>query len=275
MCISSLLPLALLCWVVGLRVKTDADWSKRRWELCAIQMVEMWQQGAWTRWEQAVDCKISWSDLWQAEPHRIKFLIASVYDVLPSPSNIFCWGKVDTPSCPLCLRRGTQEHILSCCLKALREGCYTWHHDQVLKAITDTIFTIITQNKPLRPAMQAIAFIRAGEKPKPQPRGTVGLLGTTPDWQMKADLGKQLRFPEHIAETTLRPDKVLFSDSLKQIVLLQLTVPWEERRDEANERKCAKWANLVDECHRRGWPIDVGCRGFAVQSLCKPYSLLC
>lgn len=29
---------------------------------------------------------------------------------------------------------------------------------------------------------------------------------------MKADLGKQLRFPEHIVETTLRPDIVLFSD---------------------------------------------------------------
>ena len=38
------------------------------------------------RWEQAVDRKISWSELWQAEPYRIKFLIASIYDVLPSPS---------------------------------------------------------------------------------------------------------------------------------------------------------------------------------------------
>ncbi|KAK0149611.1 hypothetical protein N1851_009641 [Merluccius polli] len=57
------------------------------------------------------------------------------------------------------------------------------------------------------------------------------------DWQMKADLGKQLRFPEHIVETTLlRPDIVLFSDSTKQVVLLDLTVPWEERMEEANER---------------------------------------
>ena len=49
----------------------------------------------------------------------------------------------------------------------------------------------------------------------------------------------QLRFPEHIVETTLRPDIVLFSDSTKQVVLLDLTVPWEERMEEANERKCA------------------------------------
>ena len=248
-------------------------------ELRASQMVGMRQQGAWTRWEQAVDRKISWSELWQAEPYRIKFLIVSVYDVLPSPSNLFCWGKVDAPSCPLCLRRGTLEHILSCCSKALREGRYTWRHDQVLKAIAETIFTSITQNKPLRPARQAIAFIRAGEKPKPKPRGAAGLLGTAPDWQMKADLGKQLGFPEHIAETTLRPDIVLFSDSTKQVVLLELTVPWEERMEEANERKRAKYANLVEECRRRGWrarcvPIEVGCRGFAAQSLCKAYSML-
>lgn len=248
-------------------------------ELRASQMVGMRQQGAWTRWEQAVDRKISWSELWQAEPYRIKFLIASVYDVLPSPSNLFCWGKVDAPSCPLCLRRGTLEHILSCCSKALGEGRYTWRHDQVLKAIAETIFTSITQNKPLRPARQAIAFIRAGEKPKPKPRGAAGLLGTAPDWQMKADLGKQLKFPEQIVETTLRPDIVLFSDSTKQVVLLELTVPWEERMEEANERKRAKYANLVEECRRRGWrarcvPIEVGCRGFAARSLCKAYSML-
>ena len=32
------------------------------------RMVEMRQQGAWTRWEQALDRKISWSELWKAEP---------------------------------------------------------------------------------------------------------------------------------------------------------------------------------------------------------------
>ena len=32
---------------------------------------------------------------------------------------------------------------------------------------------------------------------------------TALDWQMKADLGKQLTIPEHIVETTVRPDIVL------------------------------------------------------------------
>ena len=128
------------------------------------------------------------------------------------------------------------EHILSCFPKALRQGCYTWHLDQVLKALAEAISTSIPHNQPLRTARQAIALVRAGEKPKPPPRGEVGLLGTTPEWQMKANLGKQLRFPEHIVETTLRPDVVLSSDSIKQVVLLELTVPWEEGMSEANER---------------------------------------
>ncbi|KAK0150616.1 hypothetical protein N1851_008285 [Merluccius polli] len=47
------------------------------------------------------------------------------------PSNLHILGKVDSPACPLWQRRGTLEHILSCCLKALGEGRYRWHHDQV------------------------------------------------------------------------------------------------------------------------------------------------
>ncbi len=61
---------------------------------------------------------------------------------------------------------------------------------------------------------------------------------------MEVDLGKQLRFPPHITETTLRPDIVLWSDSLKSFLMLELTVPWEERMEEAFERKRAKYEEL-------------------------------
>ena len=48
------------------------------------------QQGAWTRWEHAMDRKVTWTDLWQSEPHRISFLVRAVYDVLPSPRPANC-----------------------------------------------------------------------------------------------------------------------------------------------------------------------------------------
>ncbi|KAF0039215.1 hypothetical protein F2P81_007450 [Scophthalmus maximus] len=62
---------------------------------------------------------------------------------------------------PLLLRlmkRGTLEHIRSCCPKALGEGRFTWRHDQVLKAIAEAIFTSITQNKPLRTSKAGDCF---------------------------------------------------------------------------------------------------------------------
>lgn len=57
------------------------------------RMVDMRQQEAWTRWESALDRKISWTDIWQAEPQRFKFLDHTVHDVLPSPANLHVWAK--------------------------------------------------------------------------------------------------------------------------------------------------------------------------------------
>ena len=60
-------------------------------------------------------------------------------------------------------------------------------------------------------------------------KAPTGLLATARDWQLSVDLGGQLKFPERITRTSLRPDLVLTSDSTKQIVLLELTVKQQER----------------------------------------------
>ncbi|KAI4871602.1 hypothetical protein NFI96_006464 [Prochilodus magdalenae] len=67
---------------------------------------------------------------------------------------------------------------------------------------------------------------------------------------------------------------VLMSETTRQVVLLELTVPWEDRTEEAYERKRAKYEELASVCRSKGWrtwcdPIEVGCRGFAGQSLCR------
>jgi len=41
------------------------------------------------------------------------------------------------------------------------------------------------------------------------------------------------------------PDMVLISEASKQIILPELPVPWEDHIEEANERKTAKYAELV------------------------------
>ena len=51
------------------------------------------------------------------------------------------------------------------------------------------------------------------------------------------------------------------------MTIVELTVPWEERTEEAYERKMAKYQELAEACSNKGWktwvfPVEVGCRGF-------------
>ncbi|XP_061925310.1 uncharacterized protein LOC133664585 [Entelurus aequoreus] len=248
-------------------------------ETRTCKAVGMKQQGAWTRWDNAVERRVTWAEIWKAEPQRIKFLIQAVYDVLPSPSNLHTWGIAETPACPLCSKRGTLEHILSCCTRALGDGRYRWRHDQVLKTIAEAISTGLALAKQFHPSKKTIAFVRAGDTPTPASRTSAGILTSAKDWQLLVDLENQLKFPSHIAVTTLRPDIVLVSESTKQAVLLELTVPWEDRLEEAFERKLSKYAGLVSDCQQAGWrarcfPVEVGCRGFAARSLVRAFSSL-
>ena len=55
----------------------------------------MQSQGAWIKWEEVLPKMITWSELWKMEPLRIKFWIRSVYDVLPTPTNLVKWGIVN------------------------------------------------------------------------------------------------------------------------------------------------------------------------------------
>ena len=95
---------------------------------------------------------------------------------------------------------------------------------------------------------------------------------------MRVDLEKKLHFPE-VVHTNLRPDIVLWSNQGKKVIAIELTVPWEERCDEAHERKACKYAQLMEECRQKGWsawlfPVEVGCRGFPAKSLWRTLTAL-
>ena len=251
---------------------------KEEEEYRKTKAVAMSHQGAWTKWESIEEKKISWSELWKSDNTRIQFLTKSVYNVLPSPANLHLWNLGESPDCQLCHGVGTLEHVLSSCPKALGEGRYRWRHDQVLKAIARIVGEEIQRKNKSTPPSK-INFVKAGEKVKPEARKTGGILATARDWDLQVDLGKQLRFPETIFTTSLRPDMVLTSVRSKQVVLIELTVPWEERVEEANSRKRGKYEELAVECRARGWrvqnePVEVGCRGFAGKSLLKVFRSL-
>ncbi|XP_066271283.1 uncharacterized protein [Branchiostoma lanceolatum] len=236
-------------------------------------------QGAWTKWN-LPSRKITWSDLWKLEPFRISFLLRSVYDTLPSPTNLCRWGLREDPACKLCGKRGTMAHILSGCSTALTQGRYRWRHDKVLTTIASILEVERKKKRHLESRRgPAIAFVREGEKSRPaKARASNNILQKAKSWDLIVDLGRRLHFPP-VVQTKLRPDAVLWSEEGKKIVLIELTVPWEERCEEAYERKKNKYQDLLQECRDKGWqswlfPIEIGCRGFPAQSVWKMMTAL-
>ena len=71
--------------------------------------------------------------------------------------------------------------------------------------------------------------------------------------------------------TAQHPDMVVVSRSLKTMLLVELTVPWEENMEWAHERKLLRYEQLAQDCKGKGWRCDefavkMGCRGFVGKS---------
>ena len=75
----------------------------------------------------------------------------------------------------------------------------------------------------------------------------------------------EYKFPQDVATTDSHPDMVIWSED--SIVLVELTIPFEEGMEAATERKRSKYADLLARCSsaRRAahlTTIEVGSRGF-------------
>ncbi|KAG7503792.1 hypothetical protein JOB18_045005 [Solea senegalensis] len=101
-----------------------------------------------------------------------------------------------------------------------------------------------------------------------------GQLCSARDWKLLVDIDQQLKFPPEIATTTLTPDVVLWSVSLRKAYIIKLTIPWEDSVGETYEQKHQCYAELAAEAQHRSWntevrPVEVGCRGFVATSTTK------
>ncbi|XP_052280954.1 uncharacterized protein LOC127878469 [Dreissena polymorpha] len=231
------------------RELVQSEIQKEEEETRKGKAVQMGSQGSWTKW-QTTGRKLSWTDIWKDG------------------------GLIETAECTLCGGRATLGHILSSCKEALAKGRYRWRHDQVLREVADTLGRHKKKAR-VHAGAKHINFVPAGTVMKGTKGGHPSILDGTNDWELRADLRKQLQFPD-IIHTTLRPDIVMVSEKTKKIILVELTVPWEERCTQAHERKKAMYEDLVQECREAGWrawnyPIEVGCRGFPVPSLGKMF----
>ena len=172
---------------------------------------------------------------------------------------------------------------MSSCRVALAEHRYTWRHNQVLKKVAHHIIQL--KDSKLKPTgHNQIEFVKAGHSTPAfstyrKQHVNNGIFHSATDWEVQVDIGKQVSVPSHILRTQLRPDMIITSASSKCIVLIELTVPWEDRFDEAHELKFAKYEPILLEAQRKGWralcfPIEVGCRGFIGKSTVKMFKSL-
>lgn len=161
------------------------------------------------------------------EASNITFIIRATYDVFPSPKTLHQWYCED-PTCALWPTPATLKHIMADCKTSFTQGRYTWKHNQVLKSLAAALESkrSTTNSSPLRAInnITALTFIREGQK-KPNHPPT------------KPEAG-QLVMAREIASTTLRPDLVLWSPSLKSVYITELTVLWENSVEETY--KCKK-----------------------------------
>ena len=234
-----------------------------------VHLVQCAQQGQVLRWEEnVIERKLTWSEVWKWSTSRLSFLIRSTYDVLPSPVNLVRWKTSMEEKC-VCGKRGTLKHILSNCSKALDR--YTWRHNEVLKILyrvtKERLEQINSGKLPQRPAKRGrIPFARPGQKSfYKQKHTTSDDTSWKGQWEIASDLpGCERFFP---IPTSKKPDIVVWCPGRKVVMLVELTVPYEDNIEAAHIRKDDRYQKLLDECEEAGWEathftVEVGCRGY-------------
>ena len=179
---------------------------------------------------------ITWkSFLWDVPQGVLKFAINAGINTLPTLDNLKRWGKRVNDRCPFCGNIQTLLHVLSNCSVALDQGRYTWRHNSVLSSIIDVI----------RPRLKA-GFVLFSDLPGLQaPHG-----GT---------------IPPHVHVTALRPDLVVINESTRDVVIFELTCPWDGNIDRSHSFKEDKYAPLVADMSRgfnvHLFSVEVSVRG--------------
>ena len=196
--------------------------------------------------------------------------------MLPTPANLVRWKVSENNKCR-CGKLGTLRHILSACPLGLKQR-YTWRHNQVLrvflKYLEEKIREINEGKIPTTEVRKKIEFHKEGQRgsSKLPASSTVKDNQWKGSWKISADLDKQLVFP--VTVTTQRPDLTIWDENKKHVIIMELTVPWEENIEKAEERKEQRYADLVNVCREKGWETEyyhlaVGCRGYVDRKIAK------
>jgi hypothetical protein len=227
----------------------------------------------------------------------LKFQINAQLNTLPSEDNLKRWGIISVHRyCAIlnpvtgkpCGRHNpTGHHVLNGCTAALEQGRYTFRHDSVLLVLKQHLIRRISDFNQQNPRVvvkpKALTFVREGGAAYQNivraqaPARLAEALSATHDWIIRFDLGDDKysydRFPMNIADVPDRPDILLWSETRRELLAIELTCPGEDGIQAAHQRKQKKYAHLADEGLKhqppwslRVWAIEVGSLGFLAKS---------
>ena len=242
-----------------------------------LTLINKGVQGKFLTWENTMQLDLSWNNLiynYKMSPALLKFHLNSVHDVAHTPANMKLWNYSDTGSCNLCgWKTCNIKHILAVCSVARNSKRYNWRHDNVLRVIAGALLEQLQSynTKSAASDKEWISFkSKSGKygKPTEKLKKDVSLTKTN-DWQLVWDEDKfPVHFPQHIFNTPERPDIVVWSDLLKEVILIELTCGDESNFSDQVVRKEARYnRELVPGIINSGWKtklftVEVGCRGF-------------
>ena len=100
---------------------------------------------------------------------------------------------------------------------------YTYRHNQVLEVVGKALESLVARFNSQTPSCKVttIPFVTAGAPIKCSNKPSIGILSAACDWELRLDLERRLYFPPDIIVTDLRPDIVIWSKSVKTLLLLE------------------------------------------------------
>eukprot|EP00884_Botryococcus_braunii_P007337 jgi/Botrbrau1/16604/Bobra.0068s0032.1 len=160
---------------------------------------------------------------------------------------------------------------------------YKWRHDSVLSTIFSALSSFLSNISHDSEDSTYTSFVKEEQKQGlnrshpgtsvPRRKLRCGSLGNFQDWLMVGDaLSCPYQIPHSIVVTALRPDIFTYSASARKCILIELTVPFEDRVFIAAAGKANKYFELQTQIISAGYEcelyvVEIGCRGNYAASL--------
>ena len=244
-----------------------------------LTLVNKGVQGRFLTWENTMQLDLGWSNLiynYKFSPPLLKFHLNAIHDVAHTPANMKLWNYSNTGKCPLCgWNTCNMKHILAVCSVARNSKRYNWRHDNVLRVIAGALLVQVrrfNRGEHVQKHHKEWTKFKSKEtqyrKPDRKIETRKSIPGEARDWKMLWDEDKYpAHFPQHIYNTAERPDIVVWSDSSKQVILIELTCGDESNFSDQVERKENRYnRELVPGINSGDWTaklftVEIGCRG--------------